>query len=463
MERLLVFASLALGATALPVAAQPPSFDALFRTLVETDTTFETGSCTTAAGAMGAALRDGGFPASDIHAFATSDHPREGGLVAILPGSDRSASALLLVAHIDVVAATPADWASDPFKLTSAEGYYHGRGVSDNKAVAAALIDTLLHLRAEGFRPRRTIKVALTCGEETPSAFNGAEYLATTGRAIADAGLVLIPSGGGALDDRGRHVSIAIQAGEKVQQNFRLEATGTGSHASRPTGDNAIYSLAEALTRIARLRFPVSLNDTTLAYFTRMAELAEPSRKRAITALLADPEDQAAQAVITADPAWNAMLRTTCVATIVETGRQANTVAPRASANVNCRLLPGTTVEAVRLKLAETIADPAIDIAAAGPPPQPAQAPPVTRALLAPLEEVVRAIWPDVTIIPTMLTGATDARHFNAAGIPAYGVTALFNDPDGNGVHAVDERVRMRSVDECRLFLDRLIRRFSTP
>lgn len=437
-------------------------FPELFRTLVEADTTLASGSCTAAANEMAAAMERAGFPARGIHPYAAPGHPDEGGLVAILEGSDSTAKALLLVAHIDVVPADPGDWVRPPFKLVESDGYFYGRGVADNKAVAAALIDLLIRLNAEGFRSRRDIKVALTCGEETATAFNGAQYLATERRDLIDAGLALVPSGGAMTDDRKHPISLTIQAGEKAQQNFRLEATGTASHSSRPTANNAILILAEALARLARIEFPVTLTDASRVYFKRIVATQVPRQRDAISRMLADPGDREALAIVTADPTGNAMLRTTCTPTIVQTGTQANTVAPRASANINCRLLPGDTVVAVEAALIARIADPRVTVTAVPPRADPRPSPPIAPDLSDAIEAEAHALWPGVAILPTMLTGATDARHFNAVGIPSFGITILFYDPDGNGVHAPNERIAVRSVDEGRVLLERLVKRLAS-
>ncbi len=458
---LAIGAALTLSVACSAARADAASFRVLYKSLVETDTTFATGSCTAAAQKMQDAMAASGFPAADLHSYAVADHSKEGGLVAILRGSDPKAKALLLVAHVDVVDVTRADWKRDPFTLTEEDGYFYGRGVTDDKAMAASLIDLLIRLRQEDFHPRGAIKVALTCGEETATAFNGAQYLATERHDLIDAGLALVPSGGGVLDAKGQKISLTIQAGEKVQQNFRFEATGIGTHASRPTKDNAIYILADALLKLSKLQFPVGLNGATRLYFDRVAQDAAPADAAAIKALLADPSDVAAQAVVTANPAWNVMLRTTCVATIVETGAQANTVAPHAHANINCRLLPGTPIAEVQTALEAAVASPAVTITATPPVSPTPASPPITPQVLAPIEAVTKEMWPGVTIIPTMLTGATDARHINAGGIPAYGLTTIFNDPDGDGVHAPNERVPVKSVMEGREFIYRLTKLYS--
>lgn len=457
--------------------ADQGSFRALFETLVETNTVLGTGSCTIAAGKVSAAMIAAGFPQGDIHPYAAPGHPDEGGIMAVLRGSDRAAEAVLFVAHIDTVPARREDWKSDPFVLTEDKGVFHGRGVSDNKAMAAALADGLVGLYAEGLRPRRSIGVALTCGEETATALNGSEYLATARRdllngALGHIGLVLIPSGGGLSDAAGRKVSLAIQAGEKIQQNFRIEASGVATHASRPAPGNAIYILADALARLQHHSFPVTFNPTTRLYFDATAKTALPGDAKAIRRLLADPADAAAQRVVTANTAWNAMARTTCTATVLESGVQFNTVSPRAAANVNCRLLPGARVADVQATLESVIGASVAGSGVAGagrlrvvavpPLAKTTPSPPITRDVLDPIAAVAAQIWPGVPIVPTMLTGATDARHFNAAGIPAFGVTAFFYDADGNGVHAPDERAGVAAVYEGREFIYRLMKRYAS-
>ena len=453
-------------ARAMPNAASPANaadFVNIYRDLVETDTTHNTGACTAASNKMLTRMKAAGFPANDLHAYATADHPKEGGLVAILrsPNSGKSkgsSGAILLIAHIDVVDVARADWLRAPFALIEDGGYFHGRGVSDNKAMAAALVDMLIRFHREGYRPARDIKIALTCGEETASAFNGAEYLATQRRDLIAADLALVPSGGATLDAQGRPVSLTIQTGEKVQQNFRIEAKGTASHASRPTPDNAIYRLADALARISRYRFPVELNAATRLYFERTAATVDPATANAIRGLLENPADKQAEMIVSANPAWNGMLRNTCVATLLDAGQTANTVPARAGANLNCRLLPAHDVAEIQDVLMKLIADPEIALMPVLPIGSASVSPPITSQVLEPITKLAKEIWPGVAIVPMMLTGATDARHLNAVGIPAYGLTAVFNDPDGNGVHAANERVRVKSVMDGREFVYRLVK-----
>ena len=266
-------AALAVSLT-LPAAAQTRpdqlKFRELYKELVETNTTLSSGSCTLAAQRMGARLKAAGFVDRDLHYYATPENPKEGGLVAILPGREPAAKAVLLLAHIDVVEARREDWTRDPFKLIEEGGFFYGRGTADMKGQAAVWVDMLIRFKQQGFKPRRTLKLALTCGEETSYAFNGAGWLAKNRRELIDAGIALNEGGGGRLDASGKRLLLTIQAGEKHFQNYRLEVTNIGGHSSRPTPDNAIYRLAQALTKISAYQFPITSNEATRAFFAAL-------------------------------------------------------------------------------------------------------------------------------------------------------------------------------------------------
>ena len=320
-------------------------FRDLYKELVETNTTLSAGSCTLAAERLASRLREAGLAAADLHPFAAPDHPNEGGLVAILPGRDQRLKAILLLAHLDTVEAKREDWSRDPFTLLEEDGNFYARGAMDDKAEAAIWVDTLIRLSEEKIRPRRTLKLALTCGEETSGAFNGAEWLAKNRRELIDAGFAINEGAWGELDAQGHRVLMQIQAGEKTSQNFRLEVTNRGGHSSRPLKDNAIYHLAAALGRIAAFEFPPQFSDGNRAYFGGMAKIqaakGETAIAAAMNALLHDSGDTQAIALVAAkDPSWNAMLRTTCVATMIEGGHATNALPQRARANVNCRIFP---------------------------------------------------------------------------------------------------------------------------
>jgi acetylornithine deacetylase/succinyl-diaminopimelate desuccinylase-like protein len=413
---------------------------------------------------MAARLRAAGFAAADLHLIVEPAHPKEGNLVAVLPGSDPKAEAILLLAHIDVVEANRADWARDPFTLVEEDGFFYARGAADDKAQAAIWVDTLARYQREGFRPKRTIKMALTCGEETAGAFNGAQYLAMRKRDLIDAEFALNEGAGGLLDDKGRPVVLNIQAGEKFPQNYRLEAVNPGGHSSRPVRENAIYRLADALVKIRAHDFPVESNAATRAYFGAMAKLLPGPSSAAMAAFAADPSDRgAATTLAAADPAWNAILRTTCVATLLDGGHATNALPQRAGANVNCRIFPGTSVEQVRRTLEAVVADPQVRVttletrSAISPPP------PLTDRVLGPARKVAAELFPGVPLVPLMAAGGTDAAFLTPAGIPTYGISGIFADREGSHAHGLDERIRVKSLLDAREFLYRLVKEYSAP
>ena len=434
----------------------------LFRELVETNTTLSAGNCTEAADKMAARLRNAGLPEADLHPFTVPGHAKEGGLVAVLKGRDPTARPILLLAHIDVVEARREDWTRDPFTLVEENGYFYARGVADDKAMASVWVDTFVRFLQDGFKPRRTLKMALTCGEETNGAFNGAQYLSTEQRDLIDAAFALNEGAWGTLDDQGNRIMMTVQAGEKASQNYQLEVRNPGGHSSRPVKNNAIYHLAAGMTRISTYEFPVRLNDATREYFTRMADLKGGDLGAAMRALVKDPTDANAIATVTADPTYNAMLRTTCVATTLDAGHATNALPQRARANVNCRIYPDQTVEDVRQDLERVIADPAVKVTALEIRGPMAKAPPLTPEIMKPIEQVAAKFYPGVPVLPLFQAGATDGQFLGAAGIPTYGIGAMFFDPDLGGIHGLNERIRTSSLYEGRDFLYELVKIYAT-
>jgi acetylornithine deacetylase/succinyl-diaminopimelate desuccinylase-like protein len=453
----------ALAAPPQDTPAGEQRFRELYKELVETNTTLSAGSCTLAAERLAARLKAAGFPDSDLHPFAAPDHPKEGGLVAIYPGRDPKLKAILLLAHIDVVEAKREDWTRDPFKLIEENGSFYARGASDDKAEAAIWVDTLIRYKTENYRPRRTLKVALTCGEETAGAFNGAEWLTKNRRELIDAGFALNEGADGELDASGNRIALEVEAGEKFPQNYRLEVTNKGGHSSRPVKDNAIYHLAAAITRISAYEFPAQFTDGNRAYFTGMAKIlaakGDTQVADAMNAFLKNPSDAQALALVSAkDPSWNATLRTTCVATMLDAGHATNALPQRARANINCRIFPGVTTETVRAKLEELVADPAVKISSPetrGPTSSP---PPLTREVMAPIEKLTGEFWPGVPVLPILQAGATDGEFTNAVGIPTFGVEPVFMGPDIGNIHGLNEYVGVKSLLEGREFLYRLVK-----
>jgi acetylornithine deacetylase/succinyl-diaminopimelate desuccinylase-like protein len=464
LKSLAVTAVLLAGASGVALAqgaAPRPDqleYRALYKELVETNTSLSVGSCTVAAERMAAHLKAAGFPDADLHPFAAPDHPKEGGLVAILPGRDPKAKAVLMLAHLDVVEAKREDWTRDPFTLVEENGNFYARGAADDKAMASIWVDTLTRYKKEGFKPRRTLKMALTCGEETNGAFNGAEYLAKNKRDLIDAAFAVNEGGGGLLDASGKPVFQGIQVGEKLSQNFTLEVTNPGGHSSRPVPDNAIYHLANALVKIQGYRFPVMFSDTTRDFYARMAATRTPEEKVAIAALLKDAKDDGARAVLEKDPDNNAILHTNCVATMLDAGHATNALPQRARANVNCRIFPGTSTAEVQKTLEDAIGDPKVKVFvreirnAVSPPP------PLDPKVLGPAEKLATEMWPGVPQVREMSAGATDGAFLTPVGIPTYGISGDFGDPDGDGVHGLNERIRVKVLYDSRDYLYRLMK-----
>jgi acetylornithine deacetylase/succinyl-diaminopimelate desuccinylase-like protein len=468
MKRLLAAAGAlaAFSALAVPPQDTPAGvqrFRELYKELVETNTSLSAGSCTLAAERMAARLKAAGFPDSDLHPFAAPDHPKEGGLVAIYPGKDPKLKAILLLAHIDVVEAKREDWTRDPFKLVEERGFFYARGSVDDKAEAAIWVDTLIRYKTEKYQPRRTLKVALTCGEETAGAFNGADWLTRNRRDLIDAAFALNEGAAGELDAGGNRVALEVEAGEKFPQNYRLEVTNKGGHSSRPVKDNAIYHLAAALMRISAYEFPAQFTDANRAYFTGMAKIlaakGDTETATAMNAFLKNATDTQALALVSAkDPSWNATLRTTCVATMLDAGHATNALPQRARANVNCRIFPGVTAETVRAKLEELVADPAVKISSPETRGPTAAPPPLTPAVMGPIEKLAAESWPGVPVLPVLQAGATDGEFTNAVGIPTFGVEPVFLGPDLGNIHGLNEYVSVKSLLEGREFLYRLVK-----
>ncbi|MDZ4762068.1 MAG: M20/M25/M40 family metallo-hydrolase [Alphaproteobacteria bacterium] len=433
-----------------------PEFRALYKELIEINTTLSVGSCTKAAEAMKARLVAAGYPDSDLHILVAPGRPQDGNLIAVLPGSDPSRKALLLLAHIDVVEANRADWVRDPFVLTEEDGYFYARGSADDKAMAAIFTDSMVRWKRDGYRPERTIKLALTCGEESPNVFNGVKYLIENHRALMDAGFALNEGAGGRIDPAtGKYMFNGVQAGEKLYQDFTLEITNPGGHSSRPVPDNAIYRLADALARVSAIDFPVEFNDATRGYFARMADIVGGAEGADMKAAL---EEGGASAIarLKLNPGHNSILHTTCIATQLNAGHAPNALPQRAAANVNCRIFPGHPPEEIRTLLEKAIGDPQVKVSLQAEPETPGQAPSLTPEILGPIEALTAEMFPGVPVIPTMAAGATDGRFLTPVGIPTYGVSGIFSDPATTNAHGLNERMRVQSLIEGRLFLHRL-------
>lgn len=421
------------------------------RELIEIDTTHATGDNTAAAQAMADHLLAAGFATEDVQVLVPAE--RKGNLVARYRGRNPDRKPILLLAHIDVVAADPADWTLPPFEFVEQDGYFYGRGTTDDKDEAAIHVANLIRLKSEGYVPDRDIIVALTADEEGGT-HNGVTWLLENHPELIDAEYALNEGGGGGMRN-GVHVLNAVQASEKVYQSFTLETTNPGGHSSLPVKDNAIYHLADALVRVRNHDFPVSLNEVTRMYFERSADLGGEFED-AMRGVLQDPPDPAAIAALSGIPMFNSRLRTTCVATQLDGGHAENALPQRARATINCRVLPGESIDAVEETLRTVIGSTQVSISrveeATPSPPSP-----LTPEVLGAIESVTQDMWPGVPVIPTMSTGATDGLFLRNAGIPVYGVSGIFSDMDEpTRAHGQNERVLAKSYFDGQEFLYRL-------
>lgn len=456
-----------LAVTTPALAADPAprpdqlAFREIYKELVETNTTLSSGSCTLAAERMATRLRAAGIPDSQLTLFAIPEKPKEGGLVAVYPGTSKTAKPILLIAHIDVVEAKREDWERDPFVMVEENGYFYGRGTADIKSQAAVWVDTLIRFQQQGYKPKRTVKMALTCGEETNGAFNGIEWLAANKRDLIDAEFALNEGGGGDSDGKGKVIGQSVQVGEKTFANFRLETRNSGGHSSAPVPDNAIYQLARAVTKIEDYRFPLEMTATTRRYFAEAGAVRGDAIGNAMVALAKNNADKDAEAIVNKDPFLHSNLRTTCVATLLDGGHATNALPQRAGANINCRIFPGHRIESIRDELATVIGDPGVTITQL-PPKRPAPpAPPLDPKIIGPMEMLVAKYWPGLKVIPSMANGYTDATFLGAVGIPTYGIPGMWGDPDGNGAHGLNERMEVKSVYVGRDYMFDLVKAYA--
>jgi acetylornithine deacetylase/succinyl-diaminopimelate desuccinylase-like protein len=443
-----------------PLSAQTPwqreALD-IFRQLIAINTTdTASGDNTKAAEAMAARFREAGYPAADVQVLAPV--ARKGNLVVRLRGAG-AARPVLFIGHLDVVEALRTDWSFDPFLLTEKDGFFYGRGTSDMKAEVTTLVSAFLRMKREGFRPTRDLILALTADEEGGTA-NGVDWLLKNHRALIDAEFAINPDAGGGNIKDGKYLFLSMQAAEKVFLSFKLAVTNPGGHSSLPEKENAIYRLAEGLTRLARFQFPVRMFDVTRASFERAAPLYPGQLGADLAALARNPEDAAAAARLSEIPVFNARIRTTCVATMLAGGHAENALPQTASATVNCRFLPVDNAADVEGAVRRALADAKISVTPLAPAKPVAQRP-MNPAVMAAVTATAAKLWPGLPIVPTMSSGATDSLYLNAAGIPAYGVSGTFTDQDDNRAHGKDERIPVKSFYESLEFMHDLAVRLS--
>jgi acetylornithine deacetylase/succinyl-diaminopimelate desuccinylase-like protein len=459
----LVIGALLAPAPARAQVTRPASEQALARAIykefIEIPSGFTTGATTPVAQAAAARLKAAGFPDADIH--VDGPNPRKANLVVRYHGTG-ARKPILLLAHTDVVEAKREDWSMDPFQLIEKDGYFYGRGTGDDKAQAAVWIANLIQYKTEGFTPDRDIIVALTADEEGGGPFNGVDWLIQNHRDWIDADFAL-NEGGWGESVNGKRISNDLQVSEKYVLNFRFEVRNKGGHSSLPVPDNAIYHLAGALDRLSRFAFPLKTNPVTAAYFKQISKTETGAVKADLEQVAAGSRD-AMQRVAHASTAWNASLRTTCVATMLEGGHALNALPQLAAATVNCRVLPDDGVDYVRNALRGVAADTQVSVTLIGDP-APGPASPLRPDVVQAVTNATQAMWPGVLTVPIMVMGATDGKSLRAAGIPTYGIQGFFFDRDDIRFHGRDERMRVQSFYEGQAFLYDLVKRLarSTP
>ena len=425
----------------------------ILQELIEINTTDSVGSTTVAAEAMRKRLLAAGFAAEDVTVLGPNE--RKGNLVARLRGAHAGGpKPILIIAHLDVVEARRSDWTTDPFRLVEQDGFFYGRGTQDMKGADAIMVTTLMRFKREGYRPDRDIILALTADEEGGT-FNGVDWLLKQHRDLVDADFALNPDSGGVTTQHGKALAVEVASAEKLYADFELKATNPGGHSSLPVADNAIYHVADALVRLERAVFPFELNAVTRAYFENLAKVESEQNAADMRGMLAQPPDPAAIARLGRVAQFNALVRTTCVATRLDAGHANNALPQSARAIVNCRILPGHSAEEVRVELVRILADPAVsvrhisdltgEIADRAPLDKPSAPVTLRTDVLAPLEQLAAQFWPGAPVVTDMETGASDSKYTNAAGIPSFGFSALAIDRDDVRAHGKDERLRVSS------------------
>jgi len=461
MRRALLLTATLAAAPMLTLAAQADDPHLLERDilkqLIEINTSDSAGHTRDAAEALARRLLDTGFPAADVQILGYE--PKHQSLVARYRGRSSSAKPVLLMAHLDVVDARKEDWSFDPYQFRELDGYYYGRGSSDNKAGAAMLVANLIRYKREGFVPSRDLIVVLTGDEETSG--NSIQQLLKQHRDLVDADYALnTDAGGGELRD-GKAIAFSVQTAEKVYLTFLLEVRNKGGHSSVPEPDNAIYRLTAGLNRLAKFSFPVRLNETTREFFTRSAATQPKQIAADMRAVARNADPAAARRLSAAAPYYNSLLRTTCVATRLFAGHADNALPQLARATVNCRLLPGHPPDSAEATLKRVLADTAIKISRERQPTL-SPASPLRPDVMTPVTSLVKKMWPGAVVVPEMSTGATDGLYVRNVGIPVYGPSAVFERIDDIRAHGRDERIGVKAYHDAAQYWYELVKTLAT-
>jgi acetylornithine deacetylase/succinyl-diaminopimelate desuccinylase-like protein len=424
----------------------------IFKEMIESKSGFDTGPTTPIAESVAARFKAAGFPDSDI--FVGGANPRKANVVVRYHGTGAH-KPILLLAHIDVVEAKREDWTTDPFVFLEKDGYYYGRGTSDDKAQAAVWVANLIRYKREGFKPDRDLILALTADEEGGGPFNGVDWLLKNHRELIDADFALNEGGRGEML-HGKRISNDIGLAEKTYADFRFEVRNKGGHSSRPVKDNAIYHLASALSKLSDYNFPLELNEVTKAYFGQMSKIETGDVAKTMLEV-SEGSQEAMTKLAASSPSYNSMLRTTCVATQLEGGHAPNALPQLAAANVNCRIFPSDKVEDIFAALKKLTESDQVTVTIkqneGAAPPSPLR-PDVMKAF----NQVTDSMWPGIITLPSMSTGASDGRYLRASGIPTYGVQGFFDERDGGRAHGRDERIPVESFYQGQTFLYEIVK-----
>jgi acetylornithine deacetylase/succinyl-diaminopimelate desuccinylase-like protein len=443
-------------ASLMPPEADQKLAREIYKEMIESKSGFSTGATTPIAEAVAARMKREGFPAADI--FLGGAIPTKFNVVVRYHGTG-ARKPILLLAHTDVVEAKREDWNMDPFQFIEKDGYFYGRGTSDDKAQAAVWVATLIRYKREGYKPDRDLILALTADEEGGGPYNGVDWLLKNHRNLIEADFALNEGGRGEIEN-GKNIAHDMGLAEKTYADFRLEVRNKGGHSSVPVTDNAIYHLAGALYRLSTFSFPMQLNDVTKAYFAGMAKIEKGDFAKDL-ALVSQGDKEAMARVAAVRPAMNSMLRTTCVATMLEGGHAPNALPQLAAANVNCRIFPDDTAAYVLAELKKVVNDDqvavTIKVDEGKAPPSPMR-PDIMKAF----SQLTDTMWPGVIVLPSMSTGASDGRYLRESGIPTYGIQGFFMDRNDIRAHGRDERMLVKSFYEGQTFLYELVKKLSS-
>ena len=427
----------------------------IFRELIESKSTESGVGSTPAAEAIAKRLLSAGFAPGDVQVIGPEE--RKKNVVARLHGKGRG-KPILLLSHLDVVEAHAEDWSQgiDPFKLTERDGYFYGRGTQDIKDGAAILTTNFIRWKQEGWVPDRDLILALTADEEGGGA-NGVDWLIANHRDLIDSEFCVNTDAGDFQSKNGKPAVVAVSAAEKRFAMLQFETTNRGGHSSLPRKDNAIYELAAALEKVAGFRLPVMLNEVSRAQFAATAKTVTGQLAADMKAVAQPVPDPKAVERLSQDPYYNALVRTTCVATMLEGGHATNALPQRAKAQVNCRIVPGHDPEDILKRIKQVVNDDGVAITwtyLSKTAPASTLRPDVMKSV----EQTANQDWPGIVTIPTMETGATDGRLLRGAGIPTYGVSGVFIDEGDVRSHGRDERIRTKDFFQGLAFYDKFVK-----